>query len=54
MKKSYTADPHLAAALEQCFIGTHSKQPQSEVVEGKKVPEISLPQCLHENKSWTP
>jgi hypothetical protein len=46
IKEYQSADPHLATALEGCFIGNR-KQPQSDVVEESRVPKVCLamPAC---------
>jgi hypothetical protein len=48
-----SADPQLATALEGHFKGNHGKQPQLDVVEESRVPQVWLLQCLHGNSRWT-
>jgi len=47
------ADSHLKNSLEGNFVGNRRKQPRSDVVEGSRVPEVCLVQCLHEKSRRT-
>jgi hypothetical protein len=49
-----SADPHLATTLEGRFVGKRGKQPQPDVMQKRRVPEVCLLQWLHGNSSWTP
>jgi len=42
-----SADSHLATFLEENSVGNRIEQPRSHVVEGSRVPEVCLMQCLH-------
>jgi hypothetical protein len=46
IKGSYIAIAYLATALEGCFEGKSDNQPQSGVVEEKRIPKVCL---LHGN-----
>jgi len=47
--ESCSEDPHLATALEGRFVGNRGKQPQSDVTEESRDPEVYSNQCLHQN-----
>jgi len=49
MNASYSADSHLVAALERRFLASRGEQPQLDIVEKSRVPEVCLVQCLHGN-----
>ena len=48
-----SADPHLAKALEGSYIGIRRKQPQSDVVEESRVPEVCLLEFMYGNPRGT-
>ena len=52
MHESQYADTLLATALEGHFIGSHSKQPQSDALEEGTVSAVHLLQFLHANSRW--